>query len=181
MSLIKGLKLIEQGYNEQSWQKVKEGYELVSGEPLEYVMMGEDYTSAPTPVLETDTQKQKSSKKTTKKPIRFSKSVQKRVEESQARVDPHIKLVEGQIDTSTGSGTVKFRGNAFNPDDYEYEDTTPWLKDKIKKKIPRNRKAFKNVDVECFKCKQLYSLHPDLVSHIEDVPNICEKCSKKKK
>lgn len=175
MSLIKGLKLIEQAYNERNWDKVKSGYELVSGETLEYVMMGEDYTSSP-PLLKKDIQIVEP-KKSTKKPVKKAKakSTQQRVEESSG-----IKLVEGQIDTSIGSRTVKFRGNAFNPDDYEYEDTAPWLKDKIKKKIPRNRKPFKNVEVECFKCKTKYSLHPDLVSHIEDVPNICEKCSKKK-
>lgn len=173
MQLLKGLKLIEQAYQERNWDKVKEGYELVSGETLEYVK-----EESEVPKIESNKNKKKVGRP---KSIQKRTSIQEIVERSHTETGPQIKLVEGQIDTSTGSGIVKFRGNAFNPDDYEYEDTAPWLKDKIKKKIPRNRKAFKNVEVECFKCKVKYSLHPDLVSHIEDVPNICEKCSKKKK
>ena len=180
MSLIKGLRLIEQGYNQQNWQKVKDGYELVSGEPLEYVMMGEDYTSEPTPIP--DEELPKTVKFSTKKPVKKtkSKSVQQRVEESAKRPDKHgIKLVEGQIDTSLGSGTVKYRGNAFNPDNYEYVDEAPWLKDN---KVRKNKRAsFKLKSIECDKCGNKYEVHPDLVSTGEGAFNVCENCLKKKK
>ena len=169
MSLIKGLMQLQKAYIARDWNLVRSSYELISGESLEEP---ESVVIESPPVVE---------EKTIKKKIRNKKESGKNQLNTVSNTSTsNIKLVPGQIDTSLGSGPVKFRGNLFNPADYEVQDEAPWLHDNVKKSGKRDE--FKHVEVTCSKCTKSYLVHPSLANNVVGEKNgefKCQDCTKK--
>jgi poly-D-alanine transfer protein DltD len=176
---------IREGILSKEWADVVAGFEMLTGEQLEYEPTGdteEFLEEVRTAVKKKAAKKKRTRKKATRKKATRKKAAKKKATRKKAARKPVIEdsrkgfSIGDEFQSDYGAG-IRFQGNNFNSDIGFEEELT---EDEARKLGQIQDSIIKNpeyvpMQVTCEKCRRDVEIHPSLYSTTSRF--ICNKCN----